>query len=200
MASRIHRTIVASIAALGVMLTVSPAVVVADTPGPKTAATKKASQKEDLKATILVVRGNVMARIDGKKPVKVEKGMTFDHDVQLVTGPRSFVCFRLPPDQVYTLDRLSKLTILEASRNARTGLIKTDLGLKGRMHFEVHAGGIEHDVQVHTPGKTLAIRGTKGSISSSRGLDRAVSTVLYQGHVELTDRRNKKMIAFGEKH
>tara|TARA_Y100000310_G_scaffold340961_1_gene438536 strand:- start:8898 stop:9521 length:624 start_codon:yes stop_codon:yes gene_type:complete len=161
-------------------------------------ASKAVSEKENLTATILEVKGKVNIRFAGKKkPMPAKKGMKVNENQKLVTGPKSFVKFFLSPNQVYTLDSMSMVTIGEATKHKKTGKIKTDIFVRrGRMHFEVHSAGIEHDVNIHRPGSVLSIRGTKGAVNA-RG--KKESTLLYEGSVVVKNRKTKKQIKFGEK-
>jgi hypothetical protein len=86
--------------------------------------------------------------------------MTVGEGAEFRTGPRSAVQFQLAPDQIVTLDRLGTVKLIEAIASSRG--IKTDLGMRyGRVRYDIEAAGISHDATIHSPGSTLAVRGTQ---------------------------------------
>ncbi len=121
-------------------------------------------QGQSLKATITGAEGFVQVR-DGEddpwKPAKV--GMVVGEGAEFRTGPKSAVRFEIPPDQTITLDRLGTVKLLEAIKG--TDKVKTDLGMKyGRVRYDIESAGLGHDSTIHSPGATLAVRGTKVSL------------------------------------
>jgi hypothetical protein len=133
-----------------------------DTPPP--APTPVAGGGESLIVTVTSVRGIVQARPATDQPWQTAKvGMTLPGGAELRTGPRSQVVFSIPPDQTVALDRLGIITVIGAIR--QQGKTKTDIGLKyGRTVYNVEAAGVEHETTIHTPGATLAVRGTTAAV------------------------------------
>ncbi len=128
---------------------------------PATAPTTR--QNEHLSATITAVKGLVEVRDNDEQPWrKATVGMVVGIGAEFRTGPRSGVVFRIPPDQVVTVDRLGVVKILEAMRGKT---IHTDLGMKyGRVKYETEAAGLEHESTIRSPSNALAIRGCNGSL------------------------------------
>ena len=133
-------------------------------------ATQQATQPattQPLQATITGVDGIVQVRSEENQPWQAAVvGMIIGEGAEFRTGPRSAVRFQLPPDQVVTLDRLGTVKLVEAIRNA--GGIKTDLGMRyGRVRYDIEAAGVLHDATIHSPGSTLAVRGTQVSLTDT---------------------------------
>ncbi len=122
------------------------------------------SDVRSLNATITGVEGIVQVRdgdTDPWKPAKV--GMTLGEGAEFRTGPKSAVRFQIPPDQVVSLDRLGTVKLIEAIKSSDR--VKTDLGMKyGRVRYDIESAGLVHDSTIHSPGATLAVRGTKVSL------------------------------------
>lgn len=116
---------------------------------------------QPLRARITAVEGLVQVRNDEGQPWQAAVvGMIVGEGAEFRTGPRSAVRFELPPDQTVTLDRLGTMKLIEAV--AKAGGIKTDLGMRyGRVRYDIEAAGISHDATIHSPGSTLAVRGTQ---------------------------------------
>lgn len=115
---------------------------------------------EALQVVVVEVQGTVRVRMNRDaewQPATVD--MILGEDAELRTGPRSSVTCAIPPDQVFTLDRLGTVSVLEAVRDGKT--VKTDLALKyGRVRLDVQAAGVEHRAVIRSPSSTLAVRGT----------------------------------------
>ncbi|MGA2499658.1 MAG: hypothetical protein ABSH20_18125, partial [Tepidisphaeraceae bacterium] len=61
------------------------------------------------------------------------------------------------------LDRLGTVKLIDAVRSSDK--VKTDLGMKyGRVRYDIESAGLGHDSTIHSPGATLAVRGTKVSL------------------------------------
>ena len=121
-------------------------------------------QAQSLNATITGVEGIVQVRDNDDAPWKPAKiGMVIGEGAEFRTGPKSAVRFEIPPDQTVTLDRLGTVKLIDAIKIS--GTIKTDLGMKyGRVRYDIEAAGLGHDSTIHSPGATLAVRGTKVSL------------------------------------
>jgi hypothetical protein len=114
-----------------------------------------------LNVVITRVKGLVDMRQRPNNPWQRPKvGQQIGVGAELRTGPHSAVRFKIGPTQTVTLDRMGTVVVLEAIRR-QVGKIKTDVGLKyGRTRYNVEAGGVEHESTIHSPGATLAVRGT----------------------------------------
>lgn len=115
---------------------------------------------ERLSAKITSLKGVVQVRETEDQPWKpAEVGMTLGEGAEFRTGPRSAVQFVIPPDQTITLDRLGTIKLLQAA--LEQGKVTTDLGMKyGRTRYDIQAVDLKHASTIHSPGSTLAIRGT----------------------------------------
>src|SRR5687767_3188261 len=122
---------------------------------------------QPLQARITGVEGLVQVRDDETAPwQRAVVGMILGEGAEFRTGPRSAVQFQLPPDQTVTLDRLGTVKLIEAIASSRG--IKTDLGMRyGRVRYDIEAAGISHDATIHSPGSTLAVRGTQVSLTNT---------------------------------
>ena len=90
---------------------------------------------------------------------RVEVGQALPVGAELRTGLGSAVRFRVGETQTVTLDRLGTIKVIDAIE--QVGKIKTDVGMKyGRTRYDVEAAGIEHESTIHSPGASLAVRGT----------------------------------------
>jgi len=154
-----------------------------------------ANESVKLKATITGVVGNVQVRSSTDKAwSKAETGMTLDENAEFRTGPKSAVRFEIPPDQIITLDRLGTVKLLKAVRES--GKIKTDVGMKyGRTRYDIEAAGEEHESTLRSPSSTLAIRGTRVSLTDQRPFP--PEAVSLTGRADFKDQR--KQVAFGAK-
>jgi hypothetical protein len=124
-------------------------------------------------------------------------GMLVEEGGEFRTGPRSAVQFVIEPDQTITLDRLGTVKLLTAVRQA-SGKTKTDMGMKyGRTRYDISGGGVEHESTIRSPNSTLAVRGTKVSLTDTRPFPpEAVSLV---GRAEFQSFK-KQAVAFGGKN
>ncbi|MEX0774138.1 MAG: hypothetical protein WD042_00345 [Phycisphaeraceae bacterium] len=148
-----------------------PAVAPGGTPvAPGAPVAAEEAPRQDLRVTIAGVQGMVQVRGEENAAWESAKaGMVLGPGAEFRTGPRSMVQFRVPPDQIITLDRLGTVKVLEAIRLAENK-VKLDLGMEyGRTDYRVEAAGVEHDTTIRSPASTLAVRGTTGMTSSSNG-------------------------------
>jgi hypothetical protein len=121
------------------------------------------------KVAVIQIAGIVQARQtenDDWAPAKV--GQIFDEGVEFRTGIRSQVRLRIPPDQEITIDRLTTLRVLRATRSGNA--VQTDLGMRyGRTQYDVEEAGVEHEATIRSPGATLAVRGTESMRLTDHG-------------------------------
>lgn len=156
-----------------------------------------ASGAVPLTGRITGVRGLVEVKVNEKaawEPAKVD--MVVDEGAEFRTGLRSAVQIVIDPDQIITLDRLGTLKLLTAVRQA-SGKLKTDIGMKyGRTRYDIAAGGLEHESTIRSPNSTLAVRGTKVSLTDTRPFPpEAVSLI---GRAEFQSFK-REVVAFGGK-
>ncbi len=147
-------------------------------------ASKPASKPTSLIATVTDVRGLVQMRSNDDQPWQtVRGGMTAGEGAEFRTGPRSSVALTIPPDQRLVLDRLGTVKLIEALRDGKK--IKTDIGMKyGRVQYEIEAAGLEHDAVIHSPGSSLAVRGTNVALFNQGFYP--ISAYSYTGHATFT--------------
>jgi hypothetical protein len=148
-----------------------------------------------LEATVTGVEGLVQVRGGSDQPWRrAAVGMVLNEEAELRTGPKSAVRFTIPPDQTVTLDRLGTVKILEAVND--NGKLKTNLGMKyGRTRYDIEAAGREHESTITSPSSTLAVRGTKVSVTDERPFP--AQAVSLTGRAEFRDA--KKRVFFGGK-
>lgn len=150
-----------------------------------------------LQGRITGVRGLVEVKLNEKSSwVAAKEGMIVDEGGEFRTGPRSAVQVVIEPDQIITLDRLGTIKLLTAVRQA-SGKLKTDIGMKyGRTRYDISAGGLEHESTIRSPNSTLAVRGTKVSLTDTRPFPpEAVSLI---GRAEFQSFK-RETVAFGGK-
>jgi hypothetical protein len=151
---------------------------------------------QPLKATLTAVNGSVHVRAAEDQPwLPAKVGMVLDEGAELRTGLRSAVRFTIPPDQTVTIDRLSTLKILQAARDAASGKITTDLGMKyGRTQYKIEEAGVEHESTIRSPGSTLAVRGSEVIHQH----DALASYATGEGHLRFFSRLQRESVAFGD--
>jgi FecR protein len=161
------------------------------------AQTAPATPSEHLKAVITAVDGNLtqvkLSEKDAWQAAKV--GMELNEEAQLRTGPRGAIQFKIPPDQTISIDRLTTVKLLQAVND--NGKIKTNVGMTyGRTRYDIEAAGREHESTITSPSSTLAIRGTKVSVTDQRPF--AAEAVSLTGRAQFRD--FKKTRFFGKKN
>jgi hypothetical protein len=147
-----------------------------------------------LSAIITSVKGIVQVRAGEDQPwQKAEVGMKLGEGAEFRTGLRSAVQFLIEPDQVITLDPLGTLKVLQAYQ--QRDKVTTDLGVKyGRTRYDIKAADLQHQSTIHSPGSTLAIRGT--DVTYEDQVPWVPSAVSRHGRAEFRD-FNQKVFAFG---
>jgi hypothetical protein len=151
---------------------------------------------EPMKATVTGIEGLVQVRTADDQPWQAATmGMEVGENAEFRTGPRSSVRLAIPPDQVISIDRLTTMKVLQAVND--NGKIKTNLGMKyGRTRYDIQAAGREHESTITSPSATLAVRGTKVSVTDQRPF--AVVATSLTGRAEF--RQFKKRTFIGGKN
>jgi hypothetical protein len=176
-----------------VVVVTSPRAVVAisfqDTRPADAATAPGAGGVEQLEVTVTGVEGLVQVRPAEDQPwQRAAVGMVLSQDAEFRTGPKSAVRFVLPPDQTVTLDRLGTVKVLQAINDG--GRIKTNLGMKyGRTRYDIEAAGREHESTISSPSSTLAVRGTRVSLTDQRPFP--AEAVSLTGRAEFREGRRK---------
>ena len=147
-----------------------------------------------LSATIIAVKGIVQVRTGDDQPwQKATVGMVVNEGAEFRTGLRSAVQFHIEPDQTITLDRLGTVKVLQAYQQKNK--VTTDLGVKyGRTRYDIQAADLQHQSTIHSPGSTLAIRGT--DVTYEDQVPWVPSAISRHGRAEFRD-FNQKVFAFG---
>src|SRR5262245_24071872 len=150
---------------------------------------------ESLKVTITGVQGTVQVRTAEDQPwQRAKEGVELNENAEFRTSLRSSVQITIPPDQTITLDRLGTIKVVQAVNDS--GKLKTKIGMKyGRTRYDIESAGQEHEASISSPSSTLAIRGTKVSLTDQRPFN-AVAVSLT-GRAQFSDA--KKKVAFGNK-
>src|SRR6185436_10476867 len=121
-------------------------------------------------------------------------GMVVDQNAEFRTGVKSAVRFAIPPDQTITLDRLGTVKLLQAIND--NGKIKTNIGMRyGRTRYDIEEAGREHESTISSPSSTLAVRGTKFSLTDTPPFP--PQAVSLTGRVQFVEGR--KRVAFGKR-
>lgn len=160
-----------------------------DAPKPDPAVAKPA--EEALRAVVVAVKNNVQIRQnEGGAWAPAKSGDILGSGAEIRTGLNSAVQLKIEPGHTVTIDRFSVVKLLTLARDK--GVIKTDVGMKyGRTRYDVEAAGETHDAKIHTPGTTLAIRGTQTGTQTDAFTD---STWVIKGAVDNTNKLRREMV------
>jgi hypothetical protein len=147
--------------ALAVLLALSPASGAMAQPTQPAPAATTSGAVQHLRATVTGVQGTVRVRLGEGQPLQpAVVGMEIGEDAELITNPKSAVQFSIPGGHTITIDRLSKVKLLEAINAG--GKMKTEIGMEyGRTQYDIEVAGREHESSIVTPSSTLAVRGTQ---------------------------------------
>jgi len=163
---------------------------------PKPAVAAPAEDKDDkaetqLRAAVVAVRGTVQIRqAEDKKWAAAKPGDVLGAGADIRTGLNSAVQLKIEPGHTITIDRISVVKLLTLVKNQ--DVVKTDVGMKyGRTRYDVEAAGSVHDAKIHTPGTTLAIRGTSTGTQTDAFTD---STWVIKGAVNNTNKLRREMV------
>ena len=110
------------------------------------------------------VEGKARARADADAEWQIIKvGLQLPQGAEIQTGPTGRVVCSVPPGREFVVDRMSKVTVLEAAQAGNS--LKTDLLMEyGRTDLRVQKAGLEQDARIRTPGATASVRGTELSV------------------------------------
>ncbi len=163
----------------------------APTGGTDTAPPPAPTEGAALKAEIKGIKGSVQVRESETGAWKAAKlGDVLTAGAAIRTGLASAVQLHIEPGHTITIDRLGVVELINLVKEK--GIIKTDVGMKyGRTRYDVEAGGAVHDAKIHTPGTTLAIRGTSTGTQSDAFTD---STWVLHGVVDNTNKLRREMV------
>lgn len=182
--------------ARGVALQSTGPALPATTPPATTAATTADATAdagvERLRATITAVQGNVRVRSSESAPwVPAAVGMILDENAEFFTAPKSAVRFELPGGHSVTIDRLSKVKLLQAVNAG--GKMKTRVGMQyGRTLYDIEGAGREHESSIVTPSATLAVRGTEFVAFDQRPFP--AKGISLSGRVEFRDFKKRVFV------
>lgn len=154
-----------------------------------------AVEGRELTITVTAIKGarKVQVRQAEDQPWQwPQVGMTLKVGAEVRTGFGGAIQLRIEPGHTITIDRASTVKVLQAIR-AEDGVVHTDIGMpKGRTRYDIEEVGAGHNARVHTPGTSMAIRGTttisqSDAISGSihRTLDNVVSVVARQARQQV---------------
>lgn len=118
---------------------------------------------DELVATVRVVDGRKLVKVrqtEEEEYVFAKVGMTLKQGADIWVGPKSAVVLSVPPDQLITVDRATKVKLLELRRvNDKEVVTKVGI-LEGRAGFIATDEFVTHDVEIKGPSATNATRGT----------------------------------------
>lgn len=145
----------------------------------------------ELRAQVVAVKNSVQIRQgDDQRWIQAKVGDLVTQGAEIRTGLRSAVQIRIGKDHIITIDRLGVVKFLNLIRDQ--GVIKTDVGMEyGRTRYDIATGGATHDAKIHTPGTTLAIRGTSTGTQSDAFTD---ATWVIRGVVDNTNKLRREMV------
>ena len=148
-----------------------------------------------LRIVITKVVGKVQYRTADDQPWQFAKvGQQLPEGTEFSTIPLSRLQFRIEPDQVFSVDRVTRVKITRAA--FRNGKLITSAGMEfGRVRYDIEGAGIEHDATIRSPNATLAVRGTQVSLYDQPPF--APRAISLTGRAQFRDAR--KAIAFGGK-
>jgi len=141
------------------------------------------------------VIGKVQYRTpDSDKWQFAKEGMELPEGTEFNTIPFSRLQFRILPDQVFAVDRVTRVKVIRA--NFRSGKLITEAGMEfGRVRYDIEGAGVEHDATIRSPNATLAVRGTQVSLYDQPPF--VPQAISLTGRAQFRDAR--KAVAFGGK-
>jgi hypothetical protein len=141
------------------------------------------------------LEGKARARRDAEAPWQiVEVGMRLPQGAEIQTGPTGRVVCAVPPGREFVVDRMSKVTVLEAEQTGNR--LKTDLLMEyGRTDLRVQKAGLEQDARIRTPGATASVRGTELSVYNQPPFAPELKT--YTGVVDYRYAKRQLTVARG---
>ena len=114
---------------------------------------------EPLRIRVVKVQGKVQYRVPGNPKWDFAKeGTELPEGTEFSTRPGARIQCTVPPDQVFAIDRVTRVKITRASFH--NGKVDFDAGMQfGRMRYDIEGAAIEHDSTIRSPNATLQIRG-----------------------------------------
>lgn len=164
------------------------------TTGPAT--TRIALPPGPLRFIVTAVQGRAQVRLPGEEGWRAaELDMELLEGTECRTAHKSALQIAILPDQVVTLDRLSKIRLVRAELE-KTGTVITYIGLEtGRVRYDIEAEGRKHEATIRSPSSTLAVRGTQFIAYDQPPF--APQGISLRGRVSFADAR--KRVNFGGK-
>src|SRR4051794_40392696 len=158
-------------------------------------ATKMSLPEGPLKLRVVSVAGEVGIIKPGSDDIANAKPeMVLDEGVEVIVGQKSAIQLEVASGQIITFRRMTSAVITRAA--IESGSINIDVGMQyGQAAFEGEAQDRSLRTSIHSPGATLAIRGTQVALTDQPPF--APEVVSLTGRVEYTDVR--KRVALGSK-
>ena len=166
----------------------------APTSAPATTAATTAPSEAAV-VVVTSVEGKARARNDASSPWQlVEVGMRLPQGALIETGQSARVVCAVPPGREFVVDRLSKVTVLEAMRQGNR--LTTDLMMEyGRTDLHVQHAGYEQVGRIRSPGATASVRGTETSLYNQPPFAPELKT--YTGVVDYRYAKRQLTVAKG---
>jgi hypothetical protein len=164
-------------------------------PAPQTAPADAGAGAVSNSVVVTSLEGKARARRDPDAAWQiVEVGMRLPQGAEIQTGPTGRVVCSVPPGREFVVDRMSKVTVLEAEQTGNR--VKTDLLMEyGRTDLRVQKAGLEQDARIRTPGATASVRGTQLSVYNQPPFAPELKT--YTGVVDFRVARRQLTVAKG---
>lgn len=136
---------------------------------PAPAAAEAPNPDASTSGVVVAVQGDVQIQPSKDAPwEKAEIGKKIGSGGSIRTGLKSAIQIRIADTQLITIDRLAKISLQQAIREA--GVNKTELDLDyGRVKFDVTSTQFANDVVIKAPDATLAVKGTSGAMEVTGG-------------------------------
>ena len=149
-----------------------------------------------LQIVVTQVQGTAQYRLNEDQDwMPAKAGLVLPEGVEFSTmKPSSALQFRIPPDQVYAVDRMTTVRITKASFQNGKLVTSTEMDT-GRLRLDIEGAGVEHDSTIYSPNATLAVRGTQVTLYDQAPY--APTALSLTGRAQFRDAR--KAIAFGSK-
>jgi hypothetical protein len=150
-----------------------------------------------LQIHVTAVQGGAQYRqTEDDKWQAVKEGLDLIEGAEFRTGPKGAIQFTVGTDQVFRVDRLSRVKVLRAALMP-DGTIHTDVGMTyGRISKDVDEPERTHLDTIVSPSSTLAIRGTRVSLYDQPPY--APEAVSLTGAAEFQDIHGQ-LVRFGAK-
>ena len=156
------------------------------------------AQVQVLTATITGLRGvrKVQVRANDNQNwqwAKIGMKLSIGSEIRTIFGGHAQIT--IEPGQTITIGPLSTVKLLNAIKTLK-GTTKTDIGLlKGRTRHDIEDVGEGHDAKVHSPGTTMAIRGTRTLVQHDHFTNMAIS---FDNPIDVTNKTRHQTIRIAE--